>query len=215
MQEFADRGRTPLLAAETGRLALILGVGDELKPEAAGVVASLQERGLQVVMLTGDNERTARAVARQAGIDRVLAEVLPENKAQEVSRLQGQGLKVAMVGDGINDAPALAQADLGISMGSGIDVAMESGDVVLMHSDLRQVLTAIDLSRVTVRNIKQNLFWAFIYNSLGIPIAAGVLYLFGGPTLSPMIAAGAMAMSSVSVVSNALRLRWYQPPEGV
>jgi Cu+-exporting ATPase len=215
MQELADRGRTPLLAAENGKLALILGVGDELKPEAADVVASLQRRGLQVLMITGDNERTARAVARQAGIDRVLAEVLPENKAREVSRLQERGLKVAMVGDGINDAPALAQADLGISMGSGIDVAMESGDIVLMHSDLRQVLTAIDLSRATVRNIKQNLFWAFVYNSLGIPIAAGVLLLFGGPSLNPMIAAGAMAMSSVSVVSNSLRLRWYQPQEKV
>jgi len=215
VQELADRGRTPLLAAENKRLVLILGVGDELKPEAAAVVSSLRERGLQVVMLTGDNERTAWAVARQAGIDRVMAEVMPENKAREVSRLQEQGLKVAMVGDGINDAPALAQADLGISMGSGIDVAMESGDIVLMHSDLRQVLTAIDLSRATVRNIKQNLFWAFIYNSLGIPVAAGVLYIFGGPTLSPMIAAGAMAMSSVSVVSNALRLRWYQPPRGM
>ena len=213
MQELADRGRTPLLAAADGHLNLILGVGDELKPEAAEVVSSLHQRGLQVVMLTGDNERTARAVAAQAGIDRVLAEVLPENKAREVSRLQVQGLKVAMVGDGINDAPALAQADLGISMGSGIDVAMESGDIVLMHSDLRQVLTAIDLSRVTVRNIKQNLFWAFIYNSLGIPVAAGVLYLFGGPTLNPMIAAGAMAMSSVSVVSNSLRLRWYNPQQ--
>ncbi|MCF8030138.1 MAG: heavy metal translocating P-type ATPase [Desulfohalobiaceae bacterium] len=215
MQELADRGRTPLLAAEDGHLILLLGVGDELKPEAKGVVSSLHKRGLQVAMLTGDNERTARAVARQAGIDRVMAEVLPENKASEVSRLQGQGLEVAMVGDGINDAPALAQADLGISMGSGIDVAMESGDIVLMHSDLRQVLTAIDLSRATVKNIKQNLFWAFIYNSLGIPVAAGVLFLFGGPTLSPMIAAGAMAMSSVSVVSNALRLRWYQPKESL
>jgi len=215
MQELADRGRTPLLAAEDGQLILLLGVGDELKPEAKEVVTSLHERGLQVAMLTGDNERTARAVARQAGIDRVMAEVLPENKASEVSRMQAQGLEVAMVGDGINDAPALAQADLGISMGSGIDVAMESGDIVLMHSDLRQVLTAIDLSRATVRNIKQNLFWAFIYNSLGIPVAAGVLYLFGGPTLNPMIAAGAMAMSSVSVVSNALRLRWYQPQESV
>jgi Cu+-exporting ATPase len=215
MQELADRGLTPLLAAEDGQLILLLGVGDELKPEAKEVVSSLHKRGLQVAMLTGDNERTARAVARQAGIDRVMAEVLPENKAREVSRLQAQGLEVAMVGDGINDAPALAQADLGISMGSGIDVAMESGDIVLMHSDLRQVLTAIDLSRATVRNIKQNLFWAFIYNSLGIPVAAGVLFLFGGPTLNPMIAAGAMAMSSVSVVSNALRLRWYQPQESV
>jgi Cu+-exporting ATPase len=211
MQDIADQGLTPLLVSVDGRLARILSVGDELKPEAKEVVSALKEKGLKVYMLTGDNERTARAIAAQAGIDEVLAEVLPENKSQEVQRLQEQGMKVAMVGDGINDAPALAQADLGVSMGTGIDVAIESGDVVLMRGDLQRVLTAVDLSRATVRNIKQNLFWAFFYNSLGIPIAAGVLFIFGGPTLNPMIAAGAMAMSSVSVVSNALRLRFFQP----
>ncbi len=210
VQNIADKGLTPLLVAVDGRLARILSVGDQLKPEAKEVVAALKQKGLKVYMLTGDNERTARAIASQTGIDDVLAEVLPENKSREVQRLQEQGMKVAMVGDGINDAPALAQADLGVSMGTGIDVAIESGDVVLMRGDLRRVLTAVDLSRATVRNIKQNLFWAFFYNSLGIPIAAGVLFIFGGPTLNPMIAAGAMAMSSVSVVSNALRLRFFQ-----
>jgi Cu+-exporting ATPase len=167
--------------------------------------------GLRVIMLTGDNRRTAQAVAAQAGITEVQAEVLPENKAETVNRLQGQGIKVAMVGDGINDAPALAKADLGIAMGTGIDVAMESGDMVLMSGNLHGLLTALTLSRAVVRNIKQNLFWAFAYNIMGIPIAAGLLYAFGGPTLSPMIAGAAMAMSSVSVVTNALRLRLFQP----
>jgi len=213
VQAIADQGVTPLLVSVDGRMARVLSVGDELKPEAKEVVSALTEKGLKVYMLTGDNERTARAIAAQAGIDEVLAEVLPENKSREVQRLQEQGIKVAMVGDGINDAPALAQADLGVSMGTGIDVAIESGDVVLMRGDLWRVLTAVELSRATVRNIKQNLFWAFFYNSLGIPIAAGVLFIFGGPTLNPMIAAGAMAMSSVSVVSNALRLRFFQPKD--
>jgi Cu+-exporting ATPase len=165
--------------------------------------------GLKVVMLTGDSEETARAVAAKVGIDDVAARVLPERKAEVVRELQQQGLSVAMAGDGINDAPALAQADCGIAMGSGIDVAVESGDIVLVRDNLRSVLTALRLSRAVLRNIKQNLFWAFAFNSLGIPIAAGVLHIFGGPTLNPMIAGTAMALSSVTVVSNALRLRFF------
>lgn len=209
-QELTKDGKTPLLVAVDGRLGLILAVADQLKPEAAYVINGLKETGLEIAMITGDNQQTAKAIADQAGIDKVLAEVLPENKADEVKKLQQQGLKVAMVGDGLNDAPALAQADLGIAIGTGIDVAIESGNIVLMRGDLDGVLTAISLSRATVRNIKQNLFWAFFYNSLGIPIAAGILHIFGGPTLNPIIAAGAMAMSSVSVVSNALRLRYFR-----
>ena len=166
--------------------------------------------GIDVVMLTGDNANTAAAIAKEAGITHVLADVLPEGKAGEVEKLQQAGKKVAMVGDGVNDAPALARADIGIAIGTGTDVAVESADVVLMRGDLNEVPAAIALSRATIRNIKQNLFWAFIYNTAGIPFAAGVFYLFGGPLLNPIFAGAAMALSSVSVVSNALRLRRFR-----
>ncbi|WP_051617304.1 heavy metal translocating P-type ATPase [Desulfonatronovibrio hydrogenovorans] len=212
-QKLSTQGKTPLLMSVNGSPVLVLGVADELRSEAGYVVKRLKDKGIKVVMLTGDNEVTAKAIASQAGINDVRAQVLPENKAKEVENYQKQGLKVAMVGDGINDAPALTVADVGISMGTGIDVAIESGDVVLMRGDLEGVLTALELSRATVRNIKQNLFWAFIYNVMGLPVAAGVLKLFGGPTLSPMFAGAAMAMSSFSVVSNALRLRFFKPQQ--
>lgn len=209
----AEEGKTPMFIAIDGKLAGIIAVADVMKANSRKAIEALHMMGIEVVMITGDNKRTAAAIARQAGIDRVLAEVLPQDKANEISKLQGEGKKVAMVGDGINDAPALAQADIGIAIGSGTDVAMESADIVLMRSDLMDVPTAIRLSKRTIRNIKQNLFWAFAYNTAGIPIAAGLLYLFGGPLLNPMIAAGTMAFSSVSVVSNALRLRRFTPNE--
>lgn len=206
-------GKTAIYLAIKSRLQAILGVADHIKAETPATITRLRAMGIEVVMLTGDNEKTARAIAAQAGIDRVIAGVLPDLKAQEVKRLQQEGKVVAMVGDGINDAPALATADLGIAMGTGIDVAIESGDVVLMKGNLDGVVTALSLSRATMTNIKQNLFWAFAYNIIGIPVAAGVLYIFGGPTLNPMIAGAAMALSSVSVVTNALRLRFYRPPQ--
>jgi Cu+-exporting ATPase len=209
--ELAEAGKTALFVALDGRFAALLAIADRIKEEAAETVRRLQELGVEVVMLTGDHEKTARAIARQAGISEVIAQVLPEHKADVIEKIRKQGRVVAMVGDGINDAPALATADLGIAMGTGIDVAIESGDIVLMQGNLGQVLTALKLSRATMRNIKQNLFWAFAYNVIGIPVAAGLLYIFGGPTLNPMIAGGAMALSSVSVVSNALRLRFFSP----
>ncbi|MFP4454531.1 MAG: heavy metal translocating P-type ATPase [Desulfonatronovibrio sp.] len=209
-QDLSAQGKTPLVVSVDEKVVMVLGVADEIRPEARDVVQSLQSAGIKVVMLTGDNEITAGAIAGEAGIETVHAQVLPENKAMEVEAYQKKGFKVAMVGDGINDAPALATADVGISMGTGIDVAIESGDIVLMRGDLSGVITALDLSRATVRNIKQNLFWAFVYNVLGIPVAAGALKLFGGPTLNPMFAGAAMAMSSFSVVLNALRLRFFQ-----
>ncbi|WP_084630750.1 heavy metal translocating P-type ATPase [Desulfovibrio aminophilus] len=208
---FSGQARTALHLAVDGRAAAVLAVADKLKDEAPEVVARLKALGFSVVMLTGDDEITAQAVAREAGIEEVVAGVLPDRKAAEIEKLQQRGLVTAMAGDGINDAPALARADLGVAMGSGIDVAVESGDIVLMTGDLRGVLTALGLSRATLRNIRQNLFWAFAFNTVGIPVAAGVLHAFGGPTLSPMIAGTAMALSSVFVVSNALRLRFFRP----
>jgi Cu+-exporting ATPase len=209
---FAGDGKTALYCAAEGRLIALLAIADRLKAEVPATISALQGMGIKIFMLTGDNEITARAIAAQAGISEVFAQVLPDQKVEKVAALQAEGFRVAMVGDGINDAPALAKADVGIAMGTGIDVAIESGDIVLMKGHLSGLLAALSLSRATMRNIKQNLFWAFIYNIIGIPVAAGVLHLFGGPTLNPMIAGGAMAMSSVSVVSNALRLRFFNPP---
>jgi Cu+-exporting ATPase len=207
----ADEGKTPMYIARNGQIAGLIAVADIVKESSARAIRKLHDMGLEVAMITGDNHKTAQAIARQVGIDRVFSEVLPKDKASEVKKLQAQGLKVAMVGDGINDAPALAQADIGIAIGSGTDVAMESADIVQMRSDLMEVPTAIKLSTSTIRNIKQNLFWAFGYNVLGIPVAAGLLYVFGGPVLNPIIAAAAMSMSSVSVLTNALRLKAFKP----
>ena len=203
----AQGGSTSLYLAVEGVVVAVLGIADQIKPETAETVARLRGMGLRVIMLTGDHQATAEAIARQAGIVEVIAQVLPEEKVARIKALQQEGVLVAMVGDGINDAPAMAVADVGIAMGTGVDVAIESGDIVLMNGDLRGVVTALCLSRATMRNIKQNLFWALAYNIIGIPIAAGALTLVGGPTLNPMIAGGAMALSSVSVVANALRLR--------
>lgn len=208
--QLATEGKTPMYVAMNGRLSGIIAVADVVKESSAKAIKKLQSMGIEVAMITGDNRMTAEAIAKQVGIDRVLAEVLPQDKSNEVKKLQAEGKKVSMVGDGINDAPALVQADIGIAIGSGTDVAMESADIVLMRSDLMDVPTAIHLSKSTIRNIKQNLFWAFGYNVAGIPIAAGILYLFGGPLLNPIFAAAAMAFSSVSVVSNALRLKGFR-----
>jgi P-type Cu+ transporter len=209
--QFAAEGKTPMYIAIEEKIAGIIAVADTVKETSLKAIETLHRMGLEVAMITGDNKRTAEAIAREVGIDRVLSEVLPEDKANEVKKLQEEGRKVAMVGDGINDAPALAQADIGIAIGSGTDVAMESADIVLMRSDLMDVPTAVELSKATIRNIKQNLFWAFGYNVLGIPIAMGILYLFGGPLLNPMIAGAAMSFSSVSVLLNALRLKGFKP----
>jgi Cu+-exporting ATPase len=203
----AAEGKTPMYAAIDGKAAGIVAVADVVKKSSKAAIEKLHEMGIETAMITGDNKKTSGAIAKQVGIDRILAEVLPQDKAAEIKKLQNEGKKVSMVGDGINDAPALAQADIGIAIGSGTDVAMESADIVLMRSDLMDVPTAIKLSKRTIRTIKQNLFWAFGYNVLGIPIAAGLLYLFGGPLLNPIFAAAAMSLSSVSVLSNALRLK--------
>jgi Cu+-exporting ATPase len=209
--ELSGQGKTVMYLAVDRKLAGILAVADVVKPDSAAAIARLQKMGLKTVMLTGDNELTARAIAKQVNIDQVVAQVMPGDKANQVKQLQAGGSRVAMVGDGINDAPALAQADLGFAIGSGTDVAMESAGIVLMQNSLAGVVTAIDLSRATLKTIKQNLFWAFFYNSAGIPLAAGLFHLFGGPTLNPMFAAAAMALSSVSVVTNALRLKNFKP----
>ena len=204
--ELSQEGKTAMFVAVDGQLAGILAVADEMKSSSLKAVQELQSMGLEVIMLTGDREETATAIAQKAGIQKVIAGVLPDGKAAAIKDLQEADKKLAMVGDGINDAPALVQADVGIAIGSGADVAIESADVVLMHSDLQDVVKAIKLSQATIRNIKENLFWAFAYNTLGIPIAMGLLHLFGGPLLNPMLAGLAMSLSSVSVVANALRL---------
>ena len=208
--QLAYDGKTPMYMAIDGQLAGIIAVADTVKESSKKAIETLHQMGIKVAMITGDNQKTADAIARQVGIDLVLAEVLPADKANEVKKLQETGVKVGMVGDGINDAPALAQADIGIAIGSGTDVAIESADIVLMKSDLMDVSTAIKLSKATIRNIKENLFWAFAYNVLGIPVAMGLLHLLGGPLLNPMIAAAAMSLSSVSVLLNALRLRRFK-----
>lgn len=207
----AEEGKTPMYVAIDSKIAGIIAVADTVKENSKKAIEKLHKMGIEVAMITGDNKRTAEAIAKQVGIDRILAEVLPQDKANEVKKLQAEGKKVAMVGDGINDAPALAQADIGIAIGSGTDVAMESADIVLMRSDLMDVPTAIQLSKKTILNIKENLFWAFGYNTLGIPVAMGILYIFGGPLLNPIIAAAAMSFSSVSVLLNALRLKGFKP----
>lgn len=209
--QLASQGKTPMYIAMNGKIAGIIAVADTVKENSLKAIQKLHDMGIEVAMITGDNKRTAEAIAKQVGIDRVLSEVLPEDKASEVKILQDEGRKVAMVGDGINDAPALAQADVGIAIGSGTDVAMESADIVLMRSDLMDVPTAVQLSKSTIKNIKQNLFWAFAYNTAGIPVAMGILFLLGGPLLSPIFAAAAMSFSSVSVLLNALRLKRFKP----
>ena len=211
LRRMEEGGRTAMIMSVDGRLSAVIGVADVVKSTSRFAISEFKRMGIEVVMLTGDNQRTAKVIAEQVGIDRFIAEVLPENKAKEVARLQADGQKVAMIGDGVNDAPALAQADVGIAIGSGTDVALEAGDVVLIKSDLTDAVAAIQLSRRTMKKIRQNLFWALGYNSAGIPIAAGVLYPLFNVLLNPIIAAGAMAMSSVSVVTNAALLKRYTP----
>ena len=208
--KLAEDGKTPLFIAGNGALLGVIAVADVVKEDSAQAIAALRDMGCEVVLLTGDNRRTAEAIARQVGVDRVIAQVLPQDKARCVQELQAEGKKAAMVGDGINDAPALVTADVGLAIGAGTDVAIESADIVLMRSSLMDIVDAAALSRATVRNIRQNLFWAFFYNAIGIPVAAGALYPAFGITLNPMIAAAAMSLSSVCVVSNALRLRGWR-----
>lgn len=203
----ANEGKTSVFAASENRVMGVIALSDLPRESARETIATLKEMGLKVAMITGDNEKTAQAVGSAVGVDHIMADVLPGDKAGEIRRLQGEGHVVAMVGDGINDAPALTAADIGIAIGAGTDVALEASDITLIANDLRSVPNAIKLSFQTMRVIKQNLFWAFFYNSLGIPIAAGILYPFFGILLNPVFAAAAMAMSSVSVVSNSLRLR--------
>ena len=209
MEKLSEEGKTPLILADEKQVLGIIGVADVVKPTSAKAIQELKKLGIQVIMLTGDNARTAKAIQKQLDIDTVIAEVLPQDKEREISRLQEEGKTVAMVGDGLNDAPALARADVGIAIGAGTDVAIESADIVLMKNDLQDVATAIELSKAVIRNIKENLFWAFFYNVCGIPLAAGVLYPVFGLKLSPMFGAAAMSLSSLFVVSNALRLRFF------
>jgi Cu+-exporting ATPase len=210
-EQLANEGKTPMYVAIDGKAAGLVAVADTVKPDSAAAIKILKGLGIEIVMLTGDNERTGRAIARQVGVDRVLAEVLPDAKAHEVQKLQLEAKSVGMVGDGVNDAPALAQADVGFAIGTGTDVAIEASDVTLIKGSLMGVVTAIEISRATMRNVRQNLMGAFGYNALGIPVAMGVLYPFLGILLSPLIAAAAMAFSSVTVVTNANRLRFFQP----
>ncbi len=210
IRQLEEEGKTTVLISENGRVRGIIAIADTLKPEAKEAMSSLRKLGLEVIMITGDNERTARAIAREVGIEQVMAEVKPEHKAEEVKKLQAEGKRVAMVGDGINDAPALTAADVGIAMGAGTDIAMEAADVTLMRSNLLSIVDAIALSKATIRNVKQNLFWAFFYNVALIPVAAGVLYPLFNVLLNPMLAAAAMAASSLTVVGNALRLRRFK-----
>jgi Cu+-exporting ATPase len=200
-------GQTVVYVNIDGRTGALLGLADPIKPSAADAIARLHREGIRIVMLTGDNRATAEVVASKLGIDEVLAEVRPDEKAEVVAKLQAQGRVVAVAGDGINDAPALARAQVGIAMGTGTDIAMESAGITLVKGDLRGIVRALALSRATMRNIRQNLFFAFVYNTIGVPVAAGVLYPFFGLLLSPMIASAAMTFSSVSVIANALRLR--------
>ncbi len=212
VERLGDEGKSPLYAAIDGKLAAILAVADPIKPTTPQAIEALHRLGLKIAMITGDNRRTAEAIARRLGIDEVVAEVLPDGKVEALHRLMDNGRKLAFVGDGINDAPALAEADVGIAIGTGTDVAIESADVVLMSGELTGVPNALALSRSTLRNIRQNLFWAFAYNTSLIPVAAGVLYPAFGVLLSPMLAAAAMAFSSVFVVTNALQLKTFRPP---
>jgi Cu+-exporting ATPase len=214
-ERLATEGKTPMYVAAEGKPLGLVAVADTVKPDSKTAIEALVHLGIEVVMLTGDNERTARAIARQVGIERVLAEVLPEGKAHEVQKLQLEGKTVGMVGDGINDAPALAQADIGFAIGTGTDVAIEASDVTLIKGSLQGVVTGIEISRATMRNVRQNLVGAFSYNVLGIPIAMGVLYPILGLLLSPIIASAAMAFSSVTVVTNANRLRFFQSKRSV
>ena len=209
IEKLSEEGKTPLILADEKQILGVIGVADVVKPTSAKAIQELKKLGIQVIMLTGDNARTAKAIQKQLDIDTVIAEVLPQDKEREISRLQEEGRTVAMVGDGLNDAPALARADVGIAIGAGTDVAIESADIVLMKNDLQDVATAIELSKAVIRNIKENLFWAFFYNVCGIPLAAGVLYPVFGLKLSPMFGAAAMSLSSLFVVSNALRLRFF------
>ena len=208
--QLSSQGNTVMYVASQGELIGLIAVSDPVKTSSPQAIQALQKMGLEVVMLTGDNEQTAQAIAKQAGITQVISQVLPDQKSQVIQELQAQGKKVAMVGDGINDAPALAQANVGIAIGTGTDIAIESADIVLMRGDLNGVVSALRLSKATMRNIKENLFWAFAYNVLGIPVAMGVLHLFGGPLLNPMLAGAAMSFSSVSVLLNALRLKRFK-----